>query len=136
MRRALLALCLLLSPAPACPGEATVHMVVRNSPLAGFRYNDGRRVWDEMRVGDALGVIREPENAFDAAAIRLEWQGHKIGYVPRSENSALARVLDSGTAIEARIIELAKRRNGRHLVSYDILIPLQTAQHTHEKNSQ
>lgn len=113
-----------------------MHMVVRNSPLAGFRYNDGRRVWDEMRVGDALGVIREPENAFDASAIRLEWQGHKIGYVPRSENSALARVLDSGTAIEARIIELAKRRNGRHLVSYDILIPLQTAQHTHEKNSQ
>ena len=135
MRRFLLMLGLLLA-APASPAETAVHMVVRNSPLAGFRYNDGRRVWDEMRVGDALGVIREPENAFDAAAIRLEWQGHKIGYVPRSENSALARVLDSGTAIEARIIELAKRRNGRHLVSYDILIPLQTAQHTHEKNSQ
>ncbi len=126
----------LLLAATASPAETAVHMVVRNSPLAGFRYNDGRRVWDEMRVGDALGVIREPENGFDAAAIRLEWQGHKIGYVPRSENSALARVLDSGTAIEARIIELAKRRNGRHLVSYDILIPLQTAQHTHEKNSQ
>lgn len=132
MRRVLFVLWLLSFAAPANPAETAVHMVVRNSPLAGFRYNDGRRVWDEMRVGDALGVVREPENAFDASAIRLEWNGHKIGYVPRNENGALARVLDAGTTIEARIIELAKRRNGRHLVSYDILIPLQTAQRTAE----
>ena len=128
-----LALMLVLA-APASADETVAYMIVRNSPLAGFRYNDGRLVWDEMRVGDALGLVREPGNPFDVSAIRLEWNGRKIGYVPRQENGALARVLDAGTVIEARIIELAKRRNGRYLISYDILVPLQTAHHTHGEN--
>ena len=122
----LLALVLLLC-APAHAGEAVTFLVVRNSPLAGFRYNDGRLLWDGMREGDALGLVREPDNPFDADAIRLEWNGRKIGYVPRQENNDLARQLDAGTALEARITVLAKRRNGRHLISYDILVPLTTA---------
>ncbi len=76
-------------------------------------------------------LVREPDNPFDEDAIRLEWNGRRIGYVPRSENGALARALDAGNAIEARIIELSRRRNGRHLIGYDILIPLQAA---HRRN--
>src|SRR6476469_860360 len=127
MRHSILMLALLLPPAAlAGNGEAVVAMMVRNSPLAGFRYNDGRLVWNDMRAGDALALVREPDNPFDAAAIRLEWNGRKIGYVPR-ENGALARELDAGKTVEARIIELSKRRNGRHLIGYDILVPLQAA---------
>ena len=113
--------------APVNAGEAVAWLMVRNSPLAGFRYNDGRLVWNEMRTGDALALVREPANAFDPAAIRLEWHGRKIGYVPRQENNALARELDAGKTLEARIIELSKRRNGRHLISYDIAVPLPAA---------
>ena len=128
MRRSILMLALLLPPAAlAGAGEAVVAMMVRDSPLAGFRYNDGRLVWNEMRIGDALALVREPDNPFDAAAIRLECKGRKIGYVPRQENGALARELDAGKTLEARIIELSKRRNGRHLIGYDILFPLQAA---------
>jgi hypothetical protein len=115
----------LLAATPARAGEAVAYMMVRNSPLAGFRYNDGRLVWNDMRTGDALTLVREPDNPFDADAIRLEWNGRKIGYVPRRENGALARELDAGKTIEARIIELSRRRNGRHLIGYDILVPLQ-----------
>ena len=80
MRRSILMLALLLPPAAlAGTGEAVVAMMVRNSPLAGFRYNDGKLVWNDMRTGDALALVREPDNPFDAAAIRLEWKGRKIG---------------------------------------------------------
>ena len=127
MRLLVLLLALTLA-APAAASETVAHMVIRNSPLAGFRYNDGRLVWDGMRVGDALELVREPGNAFDAFAIRLEWNGRKIGYVPQDQNRALAHALDAGTPIEARIVELARRHNGRHLISYDIFIPLHTAQ--------
>ena len=127
MRLSTLCLALLLA-APAAASETVAHLVIRNSPLAGFRYNDGRQVWDEMRAGDALLLVREPENAFDAFAIRLEWNGRRIGYVPRDQNRALAHALDAGTPIEARIVELAKRHNGRHVISYDIFIPLHAAQ--------
>jgi hypothetical protein len=116
---------MLASTAPASAGEASVSLMVRNSPLAGFRYNDGKLVWDELRTGDSLTLVREHGNRFDPDAIRLEWHGRKIGYVPRQENSALARQLDAGNILEARIIELSKRRNGRHQIGYDILVPLQ-----------
>ena len=121
---------MLLLAAPARAGEAVAYMMVRDSPLAGFRYNDGRLVWNDMRTGDALALVREPANPFDPDAIRLEWNGRKIGYVPRRENGALARELDAGKTIEARIIQLSRRRNGRHLIGYDILVPLQTAPDT------
>jgi hypothetical protein len=120
---------------PADAVETSAHMIVRNSPLAGFRYNDGRLVWDEMRVDDRLTLIREPGNPFDVNAIRVEWNGRKIGYVPRQQNGPLARVLDTGAAIEGRIIELSKHRNGRHLISYDLLVPLQTAEQAHRESN-
>jgi hypothetical protein len=116
---------MLLLAAPAGATSAVAHFIVRDSPLAGFRYNDGKRVSDEMREGDPLTLIRESDNPFDANAIRVEWSGRKIGYVPRDENSSLARELDAGAPIDARIVKLVKRRNGRHLISYDILVPLQ-----------
>ncbi len=128
----MLALALLFG-VPARADEAVVHLVVRNSPLAGFLYNDGRLLWDHMRAGDALRLVHERDNPFDADAIRLEWNGRRVGYVPRRENSDLARQLDAGTVLEARITDLAKRRNGRHLISYDILVPLKVVRDAQEE---
>jgi hypothetical protein len=116
-----------LAWAPALTAQPATRILVQSSPVAGFQFHEGKRVWDQLKVGDALALVREPDNPFDAAAIRLEWNGRKIGYVPRQENGALARELDAGKTVEARIIELSKRRNGRHLIGYDILVPLQAA---------
>ena len=35
--------------------------------------------------------------------MRVEWKGHKIGYVPRIGNHAVAQLLDRGKKIGARI---------------------------------
>ena len=113
--------------APAHADEATTYLVVRNSPLAGFRHHDGRLIWDQLREGDTLALVREPDNPFDAGAVRLEWNGRTIGYVPRLENSDLAQRLDAGMLLEARVTGLEKRRNGRCVISYDILVPLAAA---------
>lgn len=103
---------------------AAARIVVQDSPLAGYQYYDGKALWHEMKPGDTLALVREPDNPHDANAIRLEWQGRKLGYVPRRENSDLARQMDRGTAVEARITALKTRRNGRNLVSYEISVPL------------
>ena len=34
-------------------------------------------------AGAALSLVREPDNAYDPRAVRVDWQGHKLGYVPR-----------------------------------------------------
>lgn len=39
----------------------------------------------ELKEGETVLLIPEPENSYDPKAIRLEYSGHKIGYVPRKK---------------------------------------------------
>jgi hypothetical protein len=102
----------------------TARIVVQDAPLAGFVYYDGRALWDDIRKGDRLTLVREPANPHDANAVRIEWQGRMLGYVPRRDNADLARQLDRGARVEARITELTRAANGRHRLSYEIYVPL------------
>jgi hypothetical protein len=119
--------CLILSSMGAQPLQAqvTANILLQDSPLAGFQYHQGKALWMQMQVGDALTLVREPDNAHDAKAVRVEWQGHKIGYVPRRENADVARLMDAGQALLARISRLAEVRDPWSRVRFEILIPLQ-----------
>jgi len=105
--------------------QIAAHILLQDSPLAGFQYHAGKALWPQMRVGDALALVREPDNPHDANAVRVEWQGHKIGYVPRRENHDVARFMDRGQRLEARIARLAEVRDPWSRVRFEILIPLQ-----------
>ena len=107
--------------------QLAAHILLQDSPLAGFQYHAGKSLWPQMQVGDALTLIREADNPFDANAVRVEWQGQKIGYVPRRENADVARFMDSGQNLEARIARLAEVRDPWSRVRFEILIPLQPA---------
>jgi hypothetical protein len=105
--------------------QVAAHILLQESPLAGFQYHAGKALWPRMQVGDALALIREPHNPFDANAVRVEWQGQKIGYVPRRDNADVARFMDRGQQLEARIARLAEVRDPWSRVHFEILIPLQ-----------
>ena len=123
LARCVVCCCLVLAGGSTL-AESTARIVVQHSPLAGFRYYDGKSLWEEIKVGDALALIREPDNPHDANAVRIEWNGRKLGYVPRRDNAHLARQMDHGAAVEARITELHQSRGGRNRVSYEISVPL------------
>lgn len=121
----LLVIALLSATTAAGAAESpSARIVVQNAPLAGFVYYDGQAVWDQMKTGDRLTLVREPANAHDSQAIRLEWQGRMLGYVPKRDNSDLARQMDHGARVEARITDLRRAANGRHRISYEISVPL------------
>jgi hypothetical protein len=81
-------------------------VLIQRSPLAGFQYHAGEAVWPRLAVGQPLALVREPANPYDARAVRIDWRGHKLGYLPRIENAAVAQMLDRGERIEARIAQL------------------------------
>ena len=108
--------------------QVTSHILLQDSPLAGFQYHAGKTLWPQMQVGDALTLIREPDNPHDAKAVRVEWQGHKIGYVPRRENADVARFMDGGQKLVARISRLAEVRDPWSRVRFEVLIPVQPAE--------
>jgi hypothetical protein len=105
--------------------EVAAHLLLQDSPLAGFQYHAGKAVWAQLKVGDALTLVREPDNPYDAQAVRVEWQGQKLGYVPRRENADLARIMDRGGRPAARITRLTEGRDPWSRVRFEILLPLE-----------
>lgn len=110
---------------PLRASAADAYFVVQRSPLAGFRHYDGPVLWRDMRPGDRLELVREPGNPYDAGAIRVDWRGRKLGYVPQRDNAAVARQLDRGTPLEARIAALRQHRNRSIRIEFEVTAPLQ-----------
>ncbi|HKC45377.1 MAG TPA: HIRAN domain-containing protein [Burkholderiales bacterium] len=100
----------------------TVKLLVQSSPLAGFRYHEAAAVWNELRTGDRLELVREPGNAHDANAVRVEWRGRMLGYVPRGDNAALAWAMDRGEAVAARVSRLRDHPNPRLRIEIEVFV--------------
>jgi len=59
--------------------QPTTRILIQSSPLAGFQFHEGKLVWDQLKVGDVLMLVREPDNPHDAHAVRVHWNGHMLG---------------------------------------------------------
>ena len=112
-----------LASVPSQVTAATSRELLQLGTVMGFRHYEGKQVWEELQVGQALTLVREADNPHDAQAIRVDWQGHKLGYVPRADNIDLARLMDNGTAVEARITKLEKSRRPNNRVQFEIYLP-------------
>jgi len=117
----LLAVALATTPLLA---RAESSIIVQQSPLAGFQFYDGKARWDDMKPGDALTLVRERDNAHDANAVRIEWNGSRLGYIPRRENADVARQMDRGAPVKARIVKLTEARNPWQRVLFEVYVDL------------
>lgn len=86
-------------------------MWVQDAPLAGSQFHELDQCLPAIHVGDALRLVREPENPHDALAIRVYWQDCFLGYVPRRENRALAQAMDREESVRAKVTRLTMDRN-------------------------
>lgn len=113
-----------LPAAPASAQATAVQILVQSSPLAGFRHYEAPHLWQELRRGDALTLVREPTNPYDANAVRVEWRGLKLGYIPRAQNAAVARQMDGGAALQARVSKLEHTRAPNRRIEFEVYLPL------------
>jgi hypothetical protein len=100
----------------------SIQILVQSSPLAGYRYGEAAAVWPLLRLGDPLELVREAENPSDANAVRVDWHGRKLGYVPRRENAALAWGIDRGTPLRARISRLAEHASRSRRIEFEVYL--------------
>lgn len=70
--------------------------------VAGVGYHEASTVWDELKVGVPLELLRDNSNAHDSNAVAVAFrsprsgQTYVIGYIPKEQNAALAALLDMG----------------------------------------
>ena len=122
MRRLRLMVVLFIGAMPlSATAQGEIRLLVQSSPLAGFRYYAAEVRWESMKEGQSLTLVREPENVHDANAIRVEWRGEKLGYLPRR---AVAAAMDAGDKIDARIAKLREHRDPWQRVLIDVFVVL------------
>lgn len=118
----LTALAGLLSPAGARVPQTAPAVLLQRSPLAGFQDHAGPRLWSRLRPGQTLTLHREPAKPYDRRAVRIDWQGTKLGYVPRRDNAAVSGLLDRGERVTAHIGTLMESRDPWRRISVEILL--------------
>lgn len=71
--------------------------------IAGTGHHCSPAIAQGLRLGKRLDLVREPANDHDPDAIAVQLGQQRIGYVPRRHNTVLARLLDAGKTLRARI---------------------------------
>lgn len=72
--------------------------------VAGYGYYNGESIINGLRRGEVLRLVPEPHNEFDGFAVEIRTSdGIKLGYVPRSDNRAIFRLLRQGAKVVGRV---------------------------------
>ena len=84
--------------------------------LAGRQYHDADEVWEGLKVGTVLELVRDNDNRFDPNAVAVMYRSeadgdegpYLLGYIPRGENETIAQLLEMGwtDVFECRISQL------------------------------
>ena len=97
---------LVSAPLAAQPEPAQQKIRLAVTFIAGFQHYDGPDAESLLETGMPLQLNREPHNSYDKNAVEV-WTGDaKLGYVPRSVNKTITKLMDEGVGVEALILEL------------------------------
>ncbi|NDP26403.1 MAG: DNA-binding protein [Flavobacterium sp.] len=80
--------------------------------IAGFTYYEGVLAFNELKIGVQLQVKLEEDNKYDSRAVAIYYNDFKLGFVPRSENRIIYKLLKVGIdCMEVRIQRVDEKEN-------------------------
>ncbi len=72
-------------------------LIVLECQVAGTSYQNIEETEPHLKTNDRFLLIRETENKYDKFAVAIYTSNReKLGYLPRSKNETIARLLDAG----------------------------------------
>ncbi|MDV7391113.1 HIRAN domain-containing protein [Arthrospira platensis SPKY1] len=96
-------LSLLARPAIARP--APRKLLMNQFRVAGLAYYDVETAIRGMQAGDPLRLVAEPTNPHDEFAVEIWHDEYQLGYVPRSDNRHISRLLRQGATLTGEVWE-------------------------------
>ena len=73
--------------------------------IAELAYYDVQHVVRRLQPGTELCLVAEPTNPHDEFAVEVFYGECKLGYVPRSDNRHLSRLLQQGVKLSCEVLE-------------------------------
>lgn len=90
-------------------------IVVLETKVAGTMYYEPHEFEPLVKKGLPLKMVREPENQYDKFAVALYLDGGKIGYLPKSKNEVIARLMDAGKEFNTKVVSKQWNEEGNWL---------------------
>jgi hypothetical protein len=112
------------SAAAQPPKAPPAPLLLNRFSIAGFQYYDGPALARRPRPGARLQLTREPRNSHDPFAVEIHLGKAKLGYVPRSDNKHLSRLLEQNARLACRVVEVDPRGGGWRRVRVEVLMVL------------
>ena len=105
------------------PGLSSDKRILMNQfSIAGFQYYDGRSILHRIKAGDALTLWAEPGNPYDEFAVAIYRGKTKLGYVPRSDNRHISRLLTHKVKLFCHVKHVRPQDPGRQAVKADVYL--------------
>lgn len=73
--------------------------------VAGFSYYSGAELFNQLTIGSKLKIKLDRNNKYDPNAVTIKFKGKKIGYIPKSDNQEIAKLLKAGHKIFDAVIQ-------------------------------
>ena len=90
--------------------------------VAGFQYHKGMDVINKIKVGDTLKLLSEPKNIHDEFAVCLEHKNIDIGYIPKSDNKHISRLLSQGLNLHCQVFEVDPEEESWHMCKVEVYL--------------
>lgn len=107
----------------AAQSPRSVRILLDTTQLVGAQYAGSLSRIQKLRIGDELQLVREPMNAMDSRAIRVDFEGEKVGYISSDHNEVASRLIDAGVDVSVQVIGVnSKARFPREFIRLGIYI--------------
>ncbi len=67
-----------------------------NFHIAGLTYYEAVLCFENLKIGTQLQLKAETDNKFDARAVAVYYNEHKLGFIPKSDNRIFYKLLGMG----------------------------------------
>ncbi len=109
-------------PAVNGPEVPKQNYLINVFSVAGFQYYNGTKLIHRMQTGEQLALKAESGNPYDEYAVRIECRGAMIGYVPRSDNRHIHRLLRQGARLTCHVVEVNRQAPPWHQVRVEVML--------------
>ncbi|RJP47104.1 MAG: hypothetical protein C4548_01595 [Desulfobacteraceae bacterium] len=88
--------------------------------IAGFQYYDGPSLINRLHAGIELALKRDPANEYDPYAVEILFNQFKLGFVPRTDNKHISRLIAQNANLSCRVIQFAPEETTWRMVRVEV----------------
>lgn len=92
--------------------------------VRGLNHYSFAAIKHQLKEGDELQLLREPDNPYDSFAIQVNFSTARLGYLAAFENIVLANMLDTGVQLRGFISKYDTKRQLTECLAIEVFAEL------------